>query len=175
MAQINFDKIPVRSILFGVSAFCFALLAYAWMLQYGPEKQQPCPLCILQRYVYIVVGVVALVGALHVRAGSIPSIRIGYVVASWVAAITGIALAAWHVLKGADMTSCRADPIGEFVNGLPMADWFPQYFFASGGCADKYTAFGLPLPELSLAAFVLIETALTLALVASLLAIRKRN
>ncbi|MFN7220787.1 MAG: disulfide bond formation protein B [Burkholderiales bacterium] len=53
----------------------------------------------------------------------------------------GALLAGWQVAKGSTMTACQADPIGQFVNGLPTADWLPQYFFANGGCADRYDAF----------------------------------
>lgn len=134
-----------------IGVFCFALLAYAWMLQYGPEKQQPCPLCVLQRYVYILVGLFAFAAALHVKRGY-P--RASWSIATLVAANVGAGLALWQVLKGADMTSCREDPIGIFVNNLPTANWFPEYFFATGGCADKYFAFGIPVPVLSLIAFL---------------------
>lgn len=134
-----------RHILAAVAFFCFALLAYAWILQYGPEKQQPCPLCVLQRYAYILLGTVALAGALHRH--------VAYALSATVIAISGAGLALWQVLKGAEMLSCQRDPIGIFVNGLPTADWFPEYFFANGGCADKYVTLGLPVPIWSLICF----------------------
>jgi len=64
-----------------------------------------------------------------------------------------VGLALWQVLKGSDMTSCLRDPVGIFVNGLPMADWWPAYLFANGGCADKFITLGLPVPVWSLACF----------------------
>ncbi len=134
-----------------IAVFAFALLAYAWMLQYGPERQQPCPLCVLQRYVYLLIGIAALIGAAHQH--------IAYAVTTITFAIVGIALALWQVLKGSEMTSCQRDPIGQFVNSLPTAELFPEYFFASGGCADKYFTLGLPVPVWSLVCFVLIGVA----------------
>jgi protein dithiol:quinone oxidoreductase len=134
-----------KLLLGGVSFFCFALLAYAWFLQYGPEKQQPCPLCVLQRYVYILLGLITLVGALHRH--------IIYALSATVVSACGVGLALWQVLKGSEMLSCQRDPIGIFVNGLPTADWFPEYFFANGGCADKYVTLGLPVPVWSLICF----------------------
>src|SRR5215203_5100902 len=43
---------------------CGGLILYALYLQYY-EYQNPCPLCILQRVVYIVLMVVFLAAALH--------------------------------------------------------------------------------------------------------------
>jgi disulfide bond formation protein DsbB len=142
----------VRSALFGVAIFCGALLVYAYLLQYGPEKQQPCPLCILQRYAYFVVAIIAGVGSIFPKRGLI-----------WLAAASsasGGMLALWQVLKGSSMTSCQRDPVGIFVNSLPMADWWPEYLFATGGCADKFFTLGLPVPVWSLACFSILAALL---------------
>ena len=91
-------------------------------------------------------GVAALAGAIW------PRRAIVFIAATVAAAGGGLAL--WQVLKGSDMTSCQRDPIGIFVNQLPMADWWPEFLFATGGCADKYSTLGLPVPVLSLVAFI---------------------
>ncbi|MFM7293623.1 MAG: disulfide bond formation protein B [Burkholderiales bacterium] len=134
-----------RTILSAIAILSFALLVYVFYLQHGPEKQQPCPLCILQRYTYFLLGVAALIGTIWPK-------RAIVFVAAGVAAMGG-GLALWQVLKGSDMTSCQRDPIGIFVNQLPMADWWPEYLFATGGCADKYSTLGLPVPVWSLICF----------------------
>jgi len=141
-------NISPRLIFSGIAIFSLSLLAYAWMLQYGPERQQPCPLCVMQRYFYIFTGASALVGALH--------LHIAHAITTATFALTGAGFALWQVLKGSEMTSCQRDPIGIFINSLPTADLFPQYFFASGGCADKYLTLGLPVPIWSLLCFVFI-------------------
>ena len=52
------------------------------------------------------------------------------------------------------MTSCKVDPVGEFVNGLPMAAWWPQFLAAEGSCADaRATILEVPIPIASLATF----------------------
>ncbi len=142
------NKISPRIILAGIAAICFGLLAFAWFLQYGPEKQQPCPLCVLQRYVFLLLGFTALIGAIYHHL--------------WVALLTvffavcGIGLAVWHALKGAGMTACARDPIGIFVNNLPTANWLPEYFFANGGCADQYFVLGVLVQVWSLLWFVML-------------------
>lgn len=139
------STLSLRSFLAATAAFCVGLLLYAAYLQHGPQFQQPCPLCVLQRYVYIAIALIAAVGAWRNH--------YGYAVGVAVVAGDGALLAGWQVVKGSSMTACQADPIGQFVNGLPTADWFPQYFFANGGCADRYDALGLPVPVWSLLCF----------------------
>jgi disulfide bond formation protein DsbB len=100
----------------------------------------------LQRYAYFVVAVLALITAATPRAA--------LVWANALIAAAGGSLALWQVLKGSSMESCQRDPIGIFVNGLPMADWWPEYLFATGGCSDKYSTLGVPVPVWSLVCFV---------------------
>jgi protein dithiol:quinone oxidoreductase len=145
---------PLRPSLAVIGLLCFSALAYAYLLQHGAEKQQPCPLCILQRYVYLIVGGICAIGAIH-----------GKRAYAWLAALcaaVGGGLATWQVLKGGDMTSCQKDPIGIFVNGLPMVDWWPEFFFATGGCADAYSTLGLPVSVWSLICFTALIAALVL-------------
>lgn len=127
-----------------VGLTCFALLAFAWFLQYGPDKQQPCPLCILQRYVFMLLGAICLLAAIHgpERVGQLIYLGLADALAT-----LGLGLAIWQQLKGGSMTSCLADPIGDFVNGLPSANWWPEFLFATGGCADKYPpVLGITVP-----------------------------
>jgi protein dithiol:quinone oxidoreductase len=157
------QKISPRLVLAAIGFICLGLLAAAWYLQYGPEKQQPCPLCILQRYAYMAMAVVCLVGAAHGPRGTGMLVYAGI---ADVIASAGLGLAAWQVTKGDSMTSCLADPIGEFVNGLPSANWWPEFLFANGGCADKYSPIlGIPVPAWSLIwfiAFVILTSACVL-------------
>ncbi len=149
MPQLS--TLSIRSFLAATALFCMGLLIYAAYLQHGPQFQQPCPLCVLQRYVYIGIALVAAMGAWRNH--------YGYAVGVVAVALGGAALAAWQVAKGSTMKACQADPIGQFVNSLPTADWFPEYFFANGGCADRYDALGLPVPVWSLLCFVGIAVA----------------
>jgi disulfide bond formation protein DsbB len=153
-------KIPVRA-FFGLSAtICLAILASAFYAQHGPQHQQPCPLCILQRYGYMAIALTALIATLHGpgRVGAIVYALIADVFAS-----AGLAVAVWLVLKGHTMKSCMEDPIGNFVNGLPSADWWPEFLFATGGCGDVYPPlFGLAVPVWSLTWFVVFSVALML-------------
>lgn len=144
-------RLSQRAFLALIGLICVALLAFAWFLQYGPDKQQPCPLCILQRYVFMALGTVCLLAAAHgpERIG-----RLVYLLVADALTTVGVGLAIWQQLKGSSMTSCLADPIGDFVNGLPSANWWPEFLFATGGCADKYPpVLGISVPAWALVWF----------------------
>lgn len=145
------NKISPRVILALIAFIGIALLATAWYLQYGPAKQQPCPLCILQRYAYMALAIVCLLAALH---GPKPFGMLIYAIIADAISAAGLALAIWQLNKGASMKSCLSDPVGEFVNGLPSANWWPEYLFANGGCADVFPPIlGLHVPQWSLVFF----------------------
>ena len=149
-----------------IALVCIGLLTTAWYLQYGPDRQQPCPLCVLQRYTYMALAIVCLLAAAHGPR------RTGMLIYSGIAdlfATGGTGLALWQVTKGASMTSCLTDPIGDFVNGLPSANWWPEFLFANGGCADQYPPIlGLHVPQWSLVWFVIFMGLITVALFATL-------
>ena len=149
------SETSTRTIFALISAVCVALLVAAYYLQYS-QGQQPCPLCILQRYVYLAIAVVALFAA------TVGPARVGAMVVAGVLglfAAVGAGLAIWQVSKGDTMASCLTDPVGEFVYGLPMRGWWPEFLAAYGGCADKYPPiFGVSVPLWSLICFLALLT-----------------
>lgn len=154
------NKLSPKPALLAIAAFCFCLLLYAWYLQHGPARQQPCPLCVLQRVAYIYIGISALIAAFVNTLASFFAVQFG--------SMLGIGMALWQIVKGSSMTTCLRDPIGVFVNGLPTADYFPQYFFANGSCADAYSTLGLPVAVWSLICFVVIEAVCVLLIIQAL-------
>ena len=60
-----------RQILFAISSICFALIGVALYLQHVHDML-PCPLCVIQRYMFLGVGVASLVAAISgkLREGS---------------------------------------------------------------------------------------------------------
>ena len=149
------SQTSTRTIFALISAICVALLGAAYYLQYS-HGQQPCPLCILQRYVYLAIAVVALLSAV------VGPARVGAMVVAGLLgafAAVGAALAIWQITKGDSMASCLTDPVGEFVYALPMRGWWPEFLAAYGGCADKYPPiFGLSVPMWSLICFLALLT-----------------
>ena len=131
-----------------MAAISIALLITAYELQYGPQKQQPCPFCILQRYAYMGIALVSLLGAVH---GPGRTGTAFYAAANAVCSLAGIIFASWQLTKVGAAESCLADPVAEFVNTLSGADWWPEYLFATGGCGAKLAPIlGLSVPVWSL-------------------------
>lgn len=161
------NKFPVRTLFTAVAACALALLAAAGYLQHGPLGEQPCPLCIMQRYMYIGIAIVAAIGAIHG-----PARRGARVYGSIVAlfAAVGLGFATWQVAKGSTMLTCIEDPIGVFVNDLPTALWWPNYFLATAGCADPNP----PILGVSVPVWSMLWFAAFLAIGAWTLAMRKR-
>lgn len=158
--------VPTPRVAFALLAlYCASLLVIGWLLQHGELRQQPCPLCILQRYAFIVLGLVCIIAAAHGpgRTGTLAYLALADLIAT-----AGASLAAWQLTRGHTMLSCTSDPIGIFVNSLPTVNWWPEYFFATGGCADRYDLFGVVIPVWSLAGFAVVLLALGFLLVRQL-------
>ena len=58
---------PPRALFFGAAAWVFGLLMFGLYLQHVVGLE-PCPMCIVQRYALLVVGLVALAGGIASRA-----------------------------------------------------------------------------------------------------------
>lgn len=144
MRNTSLTAASARWIFAAIGLSCVALLGTAYFLQYGPGQQQPCPLCVLQRYTYMAIAGIALVAA------AIGPKRIGAMVTAatlGVFAAMGAGLAIWQVTKGDSMTTCDTDIVGQIVYALPMRAWWPEFLAAYGGCADKVPPIlGLSVP-----------------------------
>ncbi len=160
------NKIPARFVFACISMICIGLLVTAYQLQYGPQHQQPCPYCILQRYAYMAIALASLAAAVHGpgRTGAII-----YAALMDLCAVGGVAFASLQLTKTGLAESCLADPVGDFVNTLSGANWWPEYLYATGGCGTKFPPIlGLSVPVWSLVWFAVIAIASKILLVAAM-------
>src|SRR5471032_2926458 len=51
-----------RSLLLSIAISCFGLIGVALYLQHGLDML-PCPLCVIQRYLFIAIAICCLIGA----------------------------------------------------------------------------------------------------------------
>ncbi|UCV02580.1 disulfide bond formation protein B [Dechloromonas denitrificans] len=127
-------KVPVRAWFATLSLGCLGLVAAGMVLQ-DLFRLAPCPLCIFQRLLYIVIGGLALLGVLW------PLARRG-----WAALIGGLALLGagvagyqtWMQAFPELATECGyAEPnvIERLVDWLGM-QW-PSMFLATGFCSSR--------------------------------------
>jgi protein dithiol:quinone oxidoreductase len=137
------------------------LVAGALYLQFV-HNEDPCPLCIIQRYFFVLVAVFAFLGAGFNNWRGIALLETLVVIS----ALGGLATAARHVYVQANPGfSCGFDALQPIVDGLPPARWLPQVFKVAGLCETPYPPiFGLSLPQWSLIAFALIFVFVLLSL-----------
>ena len=149
-------------------AICAGLLGFAYYLQYV-EGQDPCPLCMVQRVAFFVLGAVFLLAALH---GPARRGRLIYGITAFVVAGLGAAVAARHVwlqnLPKHLVPSCGPD-LAYMLKRFPLLDTLTTVLKGSGECAEAAWKFlGLTIAGWSLLWLM------TLGLFALYLALRKK-
>jgi disulfide bond formation protein DsbB len=107
----------------------------------------PCPLCILQRYGFAAVALIALITVALPAA----AMRIGAALVC-VASLSGAGVAIRHLwVKAHPSVSCGIDPLETSLNTILPAQWFPSLFQADGLCTTEYEPiFGLSIPAWAL-------------------------
>lgn len=134
---------------------CAALLTAAVYLQ-ATKHLAPCPLCVGQRIIYWLVGLVALIAFLHDPKNVT---RRWYAVVLALLSLVGVAIALrqeW-IIHFAHTAGCSSQISVEekILNSLPLATWWPGMFAAEGDCARvTWKLLGLAIPEWSLLGFV---------------------
>jgi disulfide bond formation protein DsbB len=155
---------PTKLLLIAVALACFALIGGALYFQIV-EDMLPCPWCVIQRYLFISVGIICLVSAFLPPVGAKRGTQLAAV-----AALGGVGAAGWHVwIKAHPSISCGIDPVETALNHIFTARVLPVLFRADGICtADLDPFLGLQLPTWSLIWFV------GFAVVLGTLALRKK-
>ena len=151
-----------RMIYLAIFLVCAGLIGFALYLQHSLGLE-PCPMCILQRYAFIVVGVIALAAAIHDPA--LPGRRVysGLLV---VMAATGGGVAIRHVYLEhypPRIFDCGAD-FGFMLESFPLTQALPMIFRGTGDCTKVAWRFlGLSIAEWSLICFALLIVAAVVA------------
>jgi len=134
------------------------MFSVALYLQYV-LRQEPCPLCMVQRVIFIAIGVVFFVAALH-NAKAIGRYFYSGLIA--VLALTGVAVASRHIwiqhLPKDQVPGCGPG-LDFMLKNFPMADVWQELMHGSGECAEKgWTLLTLGIPEWSLLGYLLLGT-----------------
>ncbi len=142
-----------RRLLVLLGLVCLALLAGALYLQYV-KNEDPCPLCIIQRYFFILIAVFAFLGAGLKGWRGIALLELLIVLT----AAAGVGTAARHLfLQLNPGFSCGFDTLQPIVDGLPPAQWLPGVFKVAGLCETVYPPIlGILLPGWALIGFAAI-------------------
>ncbi|MEE9575263.1 MAG: disulfide bond formation protein B [Gammaproteobacteria bacterium] len=146
---MNFPRI-IFSIIFIV---CASLLGFGLYLEHVVGLE-PCPLCVFQRIAYIVVGLFALIGAIHNPQKLFERIYTGLIL---IASLCGAGIAGRQVW----LQHLPEDKIPECGPGLDyMLDAFPftealkMILSGSGECAEvQWTFLSFSIAEWSIVCF----------------------
>lgn len=136
-------------------AICFLLIAGALVMQHL-FMLEPCPLCIFQRVVFMVAGVLFLAGALFnpVSIGKKAAISI----LNLITLSVGVGLALRHIwlqnLPASEVPSCGPG-LDYMMDELPLSSVISKVLSGSGECAEvSWTFMGLSIPWWTLLAYL---------------------
>lgn len=156
---LDHPRLPLASLF----VVCGALLGFGLYLQHV-KGIEPCPMCILQRYAFALIALIALVGALH---GPLAGIRKGYAVLLMLVSLVGAGIAArqsWLQLYPPELAECG--PGLEYIlDTFPLAEALPKVFRGAGDCSlVKWDFLGLTIANWSLICFAILTIMATVAL-----------
>ncbi|MGE8603194.1 disulfide bond formation protein B [Bordetella trematum] len=139
-----------QRLLLLIALFCFAAVGLALLSQHVFDMP-PCAWCVLQRLVFVVIGVVSLIGALA------PALaRLGAALASLLA-LCGMAAALYQYTVAANMLSCDQTFADRFMTGTGLESALPWVFGIYATCMDAVVSvLGIEYALWSLALFVIL-------------------
>ena len=137
-----------KALLWAIAGLSLAGVAIALATQHG-LGMEPCPWCILQRLIFVVIALAALLGLL-----------LGRVFAALLVmalSLAGIAAALWQHFVAAASDSCKLTLAEKIISGLGLDGSLPEIFQPRASCADAAVKLlGVPYEFWSLALFVLL-------------------
>ena len=146
--------IPSSRTIFGLLFFgCSFLMAAALFMEHQMNLE-PCPLCILQRIMVIITGIIALIAAIHHPRD--PGIKVygGLVMFS---AATGGAISGrqlWLQSLPADEVPACGASLDYLLEVFPLTDVLSMVLAGDGTCAEiVWTFLGVSIPGWTLVGF----------------------
>jgi len=136
--------------------FAGSLMGFGLFLQYVMH-QDPCPLCMVQRVIFIAILGIFILAALHAPK------RLGQQIYGFIIvclSLSGVAVALRHIwiqhLPKDQVPSCGPG-LDYMLNTFPMADVLKELMHGSGECAIKgWTFLTLGIPEWSLLCYLVL-------------------
>ena len=156
-------RIRIPQVLAIIGVLALGAVGVAAIAQYAFDMQ-PCPWCVFQRLIYIVVGVLALLAA--VLPGLARRLAIGL---AFLGALAGIASALWQQLRAVNENSCDLSLAERIIAKLQLDRLLPQLFEARTSCADAaVSVLHVPFAVWSCAMFAILALLLVWTLRASM-------
>lgn len=121
-----------QGVMYALGFTCFSMLLFGLYLQHAVGLE-PCPMCIVQRYLLLLVGIFCILAAL-------PLHRAGFIIfgsLASVAAFAGAFVAArqsWLQWYPPEVVSCGRDLYG-MIENFPLQRVLPMIFKGGGDCS----------------------------------------
>jgi protein dithiol:quinone oxidoreductase len=136
---------------------CIGGIAAALVAQHVYDMR-PCPWCILQRVIFVVIAAVCLLAA------AVAALRKPLTALALVFAGLGVASAVWQHVVAAGQASCNLTLADRIIQALGLETLLPSMFQVTASCAEAAVLLGLPFEYWSLALFALLAAAALLVL-----------
>ena len=146
-------RLPLRLYFFALFALCVGELCFGVLYLQMAKGIDPCPMCVMQRYALLGIGLAALVGALYNRGAWVFGTLVTLV------ALAGGGVAArqsWLQLYPPQTMGCG--PGLEFMlENFPLTELLPRLFWGKGDCsAVDWTFLGMSIANWGLVTFAAI-------------------
>ncbi len=151
-------RLSPRTLLAAAGLACAASVGLALLAQHQ-FHMQPCPWCILQRLIFIVLAGLCLLGS------ALPAALLRRLLAAIALpfAAGGMAAALWQHFVAAKTSSCAMTLADRIVMASGLDVRFPEWFEVRATCADAaVSVFGVPFEFWSLALFAAVGLVLVL-------------
>jgi disulfide bond formation protein DsbB len=117
--------------LLALAGVCWGAVGFAMLAQYQWDML-PCPWCTLQRLIYLLIGLLALMAAGWGAAWPRRALMgLGLVLSG-----CGVASALWQHLVAAASASCNLTLADKILSALGLFDLAPEVFAPMASCAD---------------------------------------
>ena len=137
--------------LLGIALIGLGAVVAALWTQHG-LGMEPCPWCILQRLIIVLIVLVALLGLAW--RGTAGTLLAGGLI--MVLSLAGVAAALWQHFVAATSDSCKLTLAERIISGLGLDGSLPEVFQPRASCAEAAARLlGVPYEFWSLALFVL--------------------
>lgn len=138
-----------------IIALVVVAMAFAVFYLQGVLYLAPCPLCTVDRGLFLLIALVSVVSLIHGPQGTFLWI---YTTLSSAFALMGIAVGIRHIwlqnLPADKVPECGPD-LAYMLEVFPMMDVIERLFTGAGQCAEvSWTFYGVTLPQLTLLLFV---------------------
>ena len=135
------SRLPGR-VLAGMAAVCFAAVGIVLVAQHQ-FGVKPCPWCVLQRGIFLLIGTMSLLGWLVQARRTLRQVALVLIITLCAAGLTA---AVFQHEVASQSASCAMGLADRILTALNLEELWPSVFMVTANCADAaaYRLIGLP-------------------------------